>query len=442
MYLFHLKLFGFIDNRTYSPEPAVGVGDTLAPLSKDGILDILNDESSKGDIIPLDDVDDDKDNKVKDKKDKVEDKKEEKENEDDEELKEIEEDLNEDEIDEDKLELVTPVRRREILAKYPEVFKDFPYLEKAYYREQQFTEVFPTVNDAKEASEAAKILTNFESDISQGNTKKLLSGLKDSNPKGFNKLVDNYLPTLLETDKDAYSHVVGNLTKNMVRGMISSARSESNEALEIAANLLYKWAFNTTKWEEPSNLSNDKDDIEDKKVDSVNEERQSIINERLTNAKSDLDEKLNNSIKSTIDAFIDPKDSMSAYVRKHATNECLETLNDLISKDKRFTDLVDRLWDKAIETKFSKDSLDTISRAFKSKAKTLLPAVIKQARREALKGSSVKTKDNDDNDTDLNDNVKQRSRNQTRDTNAPGKTISNAKGPKPGQSTADYFLED
>ena len=36
---------------------------------------------------------------------------------------------------------MTPVRRKEILAKYPKLFKDFPYLEKAYYREQQFTEV-------------------------------------------------------------------------------------------------------------------------------------------------------------------------------------------------------------------------------------------------------------------------------------------------------------
>ena len=47
------------------------------------------------------------------------------------ELKDIEEELKGPK--EEDLELTTPVRRREILAKYPKLFKDFPYLEKAYY---------------------------------------------------------------------------------------------------------------------------------------------------------------------------------------------------------------------------------------------------------------------------------------------------------------------
>jgi hypothetical protein len=443
-------MFRFPLNQLFSPDDVITNNE---PINKDQILDILNDESEKGEVIPLEDESDDK-NKNKDKKvDKKESKKEDEddekgEKEEDDELKEIEEDLEADEIDEDKLELVTPVRRREILAKYPNVFKDFPYLEKAYYREQQFTEVFSTVNDAKEAASAAKILTNFEADISQGNTEKLLQGLKESSPKGFNKLVDNYLSTLLKIDKDAYTHVIGNSLKNTVKGMISSARSENNEALEIAANLLYKWAFNTTHWEEPSKLSNDKDDVDDSKKNEIADERQKFITEKFENAQSELTEKLNNSLKSTIDAYIDPKDSMSSYVKKHATNECLDTLNDLIAKDTRFSALIDRLWDKAIESNFNRDSLDTINRAFKSKAKTLLPTIIKQARKEALKGSTSKVNDknddNDDNDDNRNNNDKVRSRSNStnRESTSPRLNSGNNKGPKPGQSTADYFLED
>lgn len=437
MFLFNHKL----NHNLYSPTDTLDISNE--PLSKDGILDILNDESDKGDIIPLDDADsDDKDKKEDKGKKEEKDKKEDIDDDDeDDELKEIEDDLEE--PDEDKLELVTPVRRQEILKKYPDVFKDFPYLEKAYYREQQFTEVFPTVQDAKDASEATKILTNFEADISQGNTKKLFQGLKETNPKGFNKLVDNILPTLLETDKDAYTHIIGNTVKNTVRGMISSARSENNEALEIAANLLYKWAFNTSKWEDPTKLSNDKDDVDDIKKDEIQSERQKFVNEKFNTVSSELTEKLNNSLKSTIDAYIDPKESMSSYVKKHATNECLDTLNDLISKDTRFNALVDKLWDKALQSNFSKDSLDIITKAFKSKARTLLPTVIKQARKEALKGSSSKVnKDNDDTDDTRNNDGKVRPRSTTRESTSPRLNSGNTKGPKPGQSTADYFMED
>ena len=69
-------------------------------------------------------------------------------------LKEIEEELEGPK--EEDLELTDSSSRKEILAKYPKLFKDFPYLEKAYYREQQFTEVFPTIQDARVQCEKAQ----------------------------------------------------------------------------------------------------------------------------------------------------------------------------------------------------------------------------------------------------------------------------------------------
>src|SRR6516225_9215499 len=38
-----------------------------------------------------------------------------------------------------------------IKEKYPNFFKDFPELKESYFREMRFTELFPTVEDAKEA---------------------------------------------------------------------------------------------------------------------------------------------------------------------------------------------------------------------------------------------------------------------------------------------------
>src|SRR5262245_60605887 len=93
------------------------------------------------------------------------------------ELKEIEEELKAPE-DENLLEITTPVRRKEILAKYPKLFKDFPYLEKAYYREQQFTELLPTIADAKLAVEKAQILDRTEQQVMSGDIIGVLSAYK------------------------------------------------------------------------------------------------------------------------------------------------------------------------------------------------------------------------------------------------------------------------
>src|SRR5690606_24801038 len=82
-------------------------------------------------------------------------------------LKEIEEELEieeEKDVDDDELELITPSTRKEILKDFPELFKKHPYLEKAMYRDKAFSEIFPTVDDAKEASEAIRTLNNLDQD--------------------------------------------------------------------------------------------------------------------------------------------------------------------------------------------------------------------------------------------------------------------------------------
>src|SRR5215471_8169350 len=138
------------------------------------------------------------------------------------ELAELEAELQE--PSEEQLELVTPVRRRDILKKYPNIFKDFPYLEKAYYREQQFTELLPTIEDAKAAVEKSKVLDRFESDVTSGNTETILRAVKETSPDAFLKIVDNYLPTLAKVDEKAFFHVIGNVTKHTIINMVNEAR--------------------------------------------------------------------------------------------------------------------------------------------------------------------------------------------------------------------------
>src|SRR5262245_51212983 len=131
-------------------------------LSKEDMIEFMADDEESQDVLDLDDK------KTKGKTDKTtrkdqgeteeeaetneetsdEDSDEESDEESDE-LSELEQELQG--PTDEQLELVTPVRRREILKKYPNLFKDFPYLEKAYYREQQFTELLPTIEDARNA---------------------------------------------------------------------------------------------------------------------------------------------------------------------------------------------------------------------------------------------------------------------------------------------------
>jgi hypothetical protein len=310
----------------------------------------------------------------------------EEEKEEDDELKEIEEEL-EGPKDED-LELTTPVRRREILAKYPKLFKDFPYLEKAYYREQQFTELMPTIQDAKTAVAKAQFLDKFDRDLMNGDISTVLHAAKEADHEAFLRIADNYLPTLRKVDQQAYYHVMGNVIKDTIVTMVREGRAlgEQGAPLQAAANVLNQFIFGSQQFTPPTMLSRQSNpDEQQRAYVQATEERNRVVTQ-FESTKDELQTKADNVLKATISQNIDPRKSMTDFVRTHAEQEALNTLENLMAKDVRFRGLLDRLWEKAFEQRFNKDSTDKIKSAYLSKAKTLLPAVIKKARNDALKG--------------------------------------------------------
>ena len=385
-------MFKQLLNELFAPDPPVGGTPTTTTdeMSVNDMADFMRDDDEKETIdlrppttrtppeTPSKEVDEEVDETEKE--------------EETDELAELEDELKP--PTEEQLELVTPVRRREILKKYPELFKDFPYLEKAYYREQQFTELLPTIDEAKAAVEKSKILDRFESEIiGQGNTENILRAAREENPQAFLKIVDDYLPALARVDANAYTHVLANVTKHTIIAMVTEARKSNNPALQSAAQILNQYVFGSSDWKPPVQLS--QETPENPQQQQINAREQELIRSGFNNTLTDLNTRVNNTLRNTIAEHIDPRKSMTEYVRKNASKDALETLNDLIKKDSRFVSLTDKLWERAVEQNFSQAAKDDIKRAYLSKARTLLPSVIKKARNDALRGMGKRVSDDD-----------------------------------------------
>src|SRR5262245_3129968 len=394
---------------------AIQSGGGGGELSKEDMIEFMADDEESQDVLDLDDK------KTKGKTDKTtrkeqgeteeeaetneetsdEDSDEESDEESDE-LSELEQELQG--PTDEQLELVTPVRRGEILKKYPNLFKDFPYLEKAYYREQQFTELLPTIEDARNAVEKSQILEKFEADVIQNaNTENILRAVKEENPEGFLKLVDNYLPTLAKVDEKAYLHLLGNVSKHTIVAMLNEAQrlgvgeNGSGNPLQMAAQILNQFVFGSSQFVPPQNLA--KDGPKDtKREDEQKHREQEYVRGRLNDSVNDMNQRVNNTLRNTINAHIDPKQSMTDYIRGKASQDALDELQRLLAQDSRFKNLADRLWDAAIRANFSKDSVDRIKSAYLSKSKTLLPTVIKKARIDALRGMGKRVRNESDED--------------------------------------------
>jgi hypothetical protein len=410
----------------------------------ESIYDALadDDDDKKEDLLADDKEEDDEEDEVsgkggkKTKEDDETDEDEEKIGDKDEEKKLELEDDEEPELDEE--ELVTPASRKQILKKYPTIFKEFPYLEKAMYREQAYTEVIPTVAEAKELVERVKNFDRFESEVFNGSSESLLKAVKDTDSGAFTKIVDNYLGNLKKVDEPSYYHVIGNVVKSTVISMAQQAQRSNNDNLKAAAQILNEFIFGTTEFSPPSNLGRGQDPEVDSEKSRLQQERAEYFKERFDSSVEDLSGRVSNILKSTIVQHIDPKDDMTGYVKKNAVREALENLEELIGEDDRFVKMKDRLWEKAVQDNFSVKSLNAIRNAYLNKAKTLLPSVIQKSRNTALKGLGKRVRDDNSDSRPRSSQSRGTDREENNDTRPRAK-----KGEIPrGMSNRDFIMSD
>ncbi len=420
-----------------SPEESITSTGGQPELSADDILARLNSNDDKeADVDDSNDNDESKEPPVKE-----EEKETEKEDDDEEkievdELKELEEELKEP-SDED-LELKTPVQRRALIKDYPDIFKKHPGLESTIYRERAYTELLPTIADAKEALSAAQTLENFEKDLTTGNTVKLMSAVKADDPKAFARLVDNYIDNLEAVDPNARLHVIGNVTKDIVEAMIKFGKADGDEEIQSAAAILYKFMFNSTKWQGKQKLVADDviNDTANAEREKLNKERQDFENSKRNEHTTKLMTSVNNQVKGTIEKSIDPKEQMTPFVKSKAIEEVLHKAENLLKSDKRFQQIVNQLTDRAGKEKFSDESLKRIRSAYFTKYNAILIPIIKAVKSEALKGiTKTKTKSDDEN----NDTTERANR--AKDTGRNDKVTKNAdkSKPLPGESSLDFL---
>lgn len=309
------------------------------------------------------------------------------EKEEEEEKEEEKIELNEDEEElEPERELITPSRKKEILAKYPQLFKDFPDLEVSKYRDKQFSEIFPLVEDAKEAYDKAQTLDKFQSDILEGNTEAILSSVKKDDPDAFAQIVDNYLPTLAKVDQNAYNHLMANIARNTVRALWQGANQyrdeEKQNQLKAAAVVLHEYVFGNTQLQENQKFA--KPENSDKS--ELEKERENFKKEKFQAAADDITTKTYNLIHTTIANNIDPKGVMSEFTRKNAIRTVHEELENVLQNNAQFQSFKDKLWAKAAEANYSRDSMQRIQSAYLSQAKALLGKILAKTRSDALKG--------------------------------------------------------
>ncbi len=379
----------------FAPEDSQGGGGSPDSMSATDLENFLFDETDEKEEPETIDLDT-KSSKKKEETDEEEDSKETETDEetDDEEEGETElEDEIEDELqepDEDELnpDAVMP-SRKEMLTKYPKLFKDFPELEKAFYRDRRYTELFPSVKEAEHASAKAETWDRLEGDLRSGNIGNILRSVADTDKNAFYQIVDDVLINIREIDEAAASHVYGGVVKDVIQLMVENGQTKETEHIKTAAQILHQFIFGPKKWEPHQRLS--KPVEKNPQADKLTEREREFTKKQFGLARGEVVSRVDNTLKATIERHIDPKDSMTPYVKTKAIGDVFEDVQEQIKNDARFQKVLTRLWENAARKEFDESSKKAIRDALISKAKQLLPTALQKGRKVALGASRMRT---------------------------------------------------
>jgi hypothetical protein len=266
--------------------------------------------------------------------------------------------------------------------KHPDVLKAMPELRRVIHRESQFSEIFPTPEDAKQAATAANNLETFEREIkagrSEGFLKAISTGLGQNELRSF---VSSIPETLIKQDRDAYFEMMNPEFKRMLQ----AAYEDKDPNISTAAKNIHWFLFKNA---DPNSEVGVRGKREDPKVAKFEQEKQEFLNKQRDTFFRDIvettDRRLVNIIKEPL-----KNTGMSELVLSKLTDEIMKRVKDEMAKDTRHTSNMNGLFKQAEQDGFTSKGKDSLSSAFLSRARGL----ISKHRQTVLSEAKVSGKD-------------------------------------------------
>lgn len=266
-------------------------------------------------------------------------------------------------------------KRADILKKYPNLFKDFPDLQDSIYREREYASVFPSIADAKEASNLAETYKDLASDITIGGGAKLVDALNDS--KELAPFASNFLPNLFRVNRDLYLETLTPAFQNVVRSFFTDGLQRQSEDVQNAAKLFALYLFG-----DADIATGKKSAVKEvrKEDETVKNERQELQRERFETYKTDVATSINSERRNEVLKGF-PK--MSNFLRDALHDKIIAEVDRQIASDQSHMKYINSLWKRAMESKYDPSFKTRIKDAYLARAKQIIPTVRRRMLTEA-----------------------------------------------------------
>jgi hypothetical protein len=283
---------------------------------------------------------------------------------------------------------------KQIKEKYPDFFKTFPQIRDMYFRESEFSKVFPTVDDAREAASSAESFVTLRDAALNGDAKTILTAVGEADPKALHKMAGNLLSNLYDISKDAHWEAVAPVLQNVVQSFYNEGKTTNNTDLTNAALHLSKFLFNNFDVAKGKSVVKSQSPEATEELKKIEDERNKLFAEKLTGFTNSVYTEGGDGLLGLIgaDRKIDPEGNLTKGMKDYVINKVIEEVNQQMQSDPEHVRMMQSLWTKAKREGFGDTWKSRLVTAYLARAKSLVPGVRAKYVSEIL-GTSVKSSD-------------------------------------------------
>ena len=292
---------------------------------------------------------------------------------------------------EDEDPVLTRVEFKDIKGKYPQFFKDFPDLKHAFFREQQFSEIFPTVEDARKAAEIETAYADITAAVVSGDAVKFLSELRSEGDDAIKSFSSNFLPAVKELNKDLYFDIVAPQVQQFIKNVYQHGERGKDDNVKNAAKIVHKMLFGGA-YEDIEGEVNLVNGDRGKRDETVERDKANYFAGKYKELSSEVSKNCYEALDTEISKGLEDL-SKQPGLRKIIAKEVRSKILEEMDKDALYLGRMNATWKKEQRNGFSGANKNAFLTLFLAKARTLIPKVRAEVRKETLGKSDGKESD-------------------------------------------------
>lgn len=302
-----------------------------------------------------------------------------------EEVEELEEEKEEEEEEEteeetDKEEQIARPSWKELKEKFPGIEKNEDFRQ-MYFREKAFSDIYPTVAEAKVAADKANTLDYFDESLREGDPTVLLQALASSSPETVAGMAEKFLPSLHNLSPKLFARATKDLIADIVNDIYDHGERNNDNNLKQSIANICKYLYGDFRLPvRPGRIENDPEIIKER--ERLRSERDNIFIGRRDEFVSKVDKSIDRQLEQILSEGIETDND---FIKRSIVRDTIDEMKSVIKTDEYFKANFKRLLSQAARAGFTPEWRTRIISAYLGRAKGLALTARSRIKAEALR---------------------------------------------------------